>query len=121
LKNSDARLVLFAIVFLIPLRILYTNALTNPKSNIAVGMFMLVLFNIPTAIASIAFLSLLPLVLLHRVTWPLLSQLTYILTCNEVLEKRGLVRTIAVGLMVYGLSGIPGMSFILRTIELFNK
>jgi hypothetical protein len=113
------QLVQFAIVFLIPLRILYTNALTNPKSDIPVGMLILVVFNIPTAIASTAFLSLLLLVLLHRVTWPLLSQLTYILTRNEVLEKRGLVRTIAVGLMVYGLSGIP--SFILRAIEFFNK
>ncbi len=115
------QLLLFVVVFFLPMKIVIFQSLLRPSGNLAVGLFMLVLFNIPTALASVSFLFSLLFVLLHRVTWPLLSQLAYILTRNDVLEKRKAVRTIAGCLIAYGLSGMPGMAFLLRIVQLFNK
>jgi hypothetical protein len=38
-----------------------------------------------------------------------------------VLEKRKTVRTIAGFLIVYGLSGLPALSLVLKIFEKFNK
>jgi len=115
------QVLLFVLVFALPLSVLFDHAFIASKSNLAMGMLMLAIFNIPTAIACMTFLFLLLLVLLHRVTWPLLSQLTYILTRNDVLEKRGLTRAISLGLIGYGLSGVPGMSFLLRILQILHS
>jgi hypothetical protein len=68
-----------------------------------------------------SFVLALLIVLIHRVTWPLLSTWTYVLTRKEVLEKRKTVRWVAITLVIYGLSGIPKLAFILRLIHEFNK
>jgi hypothetical protein len=112
---------IFTIVFLLPLRLYFLNAVVNPRSSLSSVGFLLVLFNIPTALASVSLLLPLFFVLLHRITWPMLSQLTYILTRNDLLEKRKTLRTIAVCLIGYGASGIPRMSFVLRLVQLLNK
>jgi len=112
---------IFIIVFLFPLRLFFLNPNLDPKSSFPSAGFLLVLFNVPTALASVSLLLPLLFVLIHRVTWPMLSQLTYILTRNDVLEKRKTLRTIAVALMGFGVSGIPRISFVLRLVQLLNK
>jgi hypothetical protein len=112
---------IFFIVFLFPLRLFFLNPNLNPRSSLSSAGFLFVIFNIPTAIASVSLLLPLLFVLVHRITWPALSQLTYILTRNDLLEKRKTLRTIAVGLIGFGVSGIPRMSFVLRLVQLLNK
>lgn len=75
------------------------------KTNTGQMLFALALFNLPTAIASLAFSLSLVVVVLHRLFWPFLSELTYILTRNEVLEKRKTVRSIGYALFIYAILG----------------
>ena len=72
-------------------------------------LIMVSVFNIPTAFASIIFDISLLVILVHRISWPLLSQWTYVLTRKDVLEKRKTVRVIGCALLLFGLSGHSGM------------
>jgi hypothetical protein len=111
------QLLLISIVIILPIAFIVKLAVANPKSNLVTTMLILGLFNIPTALASAAFVVLLFIVLLHRITWPLLSQWTYVLTRKDVLEKRKLLRTVAISLIMFGLSGIPRMAFVMKVVE----
>jgi hypothetical protein len=96
-----------ATLFVIPAYSLAVGQLANSSSIFAVGLAMLTILNIPTALASISFLLLLTVVLMHRITWPVLSAWTRPLTRSEVLDKRKTVRSIASYLIIYGLHGFP--------------
>ena len=74
------------------------------RSSVGQILFVLALFNIPTVVASLAFGFSLSVVLLHRLVWPLLSEFTYVLTRNEVLEKRKTVRWIGCACIAYAVS-----------------
>jgi len=115
------QLVLLSITVLTPAFISIHQAKAEAHGALAVTMLMLFLFNVPTALASAALVSSLVVVLLHRITWPFLSQWTYVLVRKDVLEKRKTVRTIAGFLIVYGLSGLPALSLVLKIFEKFNK
>jgi hypothetical protein len=115
------QLLLIICVFVFPISVLFVEMTDKSHTNLAMGMMMLAIFNIPTAFAAVSFVLALLIVLIHRVTWPLLSTWTYVLTRKEVLEKRKVVRTVSVALLIYGLSGIPQLAFILKLVQLFNK
>ena len=107
---------LFIFPFLLPIKVPGMS-----KSSLGVSIFMLALFNIPTAIASMTFGISLLVVLLHRFSWPLLSRLTYILTRNEVLDKRKTVRAIGGALMLFGLSGVHLLPLLMKVAERLLK
>lgn len=111
------QVVLIFVVFLSPLIFLFDSGTENAKNSLGVILLTLGVFNLPTALASMAFILSIGVVLLHRITWPLLSQLAYVLTRSEVLEKRKTLRTIAASLIVFGLSGIPALSFLQKLAE----
>jgi hypothetical protein len=122
------QLLLIAIVFLIPWSAPFIELFAIQRrihsTLLPYGLELssgLVLFNLPTAVAAISFVFALLIVLLHRVTWPMLSEWTYVLTRNDVLEKRKTVRTIASALILYGLGGILKLAFVLALVERFLK
>jgi hypothetical protein len=97
------QLVTLLLVFVIPYRL---PIMWNPKmvgTNAGQTLFVLAIFNLPTAIASTAFSLSLFVVLAHRLIWPFLSKLTYILIRNEVLEKRKTVRWMGFAFIAYSL------------------
>jgi hypothetical protein len=116
-----AQVALTITLIYLPFQIIVAGGPAKAKSVFAVGMFMLCAFNIPTALASVSFVFLLFVVVLHRLTWPLLSRLTYILTRRDLLEKRRTIRTISVALILFALRGLTGASIIVRMIETLNK
>jgi hypothetical protein len=97
-------IVLF-LIFFIPYQLPIVWRPEMAKNSTGVSLFILAIFNIPTVFASIAFGISLFVVLLHRISWPLLSQWTYVLTRNDVLQKRKAIRAIGCALLVFGLSG----------------
>jgi hypothetical protein len=100
--------VIIALIFLTPFQISMVWRPDLIKGSLGLSLFVLAIFNIPTVIASAAFDVSLLAVLLHRISWPLLSQWTYVLTRNDVLEKRKTMRVIGVAFLAYGLSGHSG-------------
>ena len=116
-----SQLLLFAVIFILPIVYLERWGTAVPSSAGAVGSLTLTVFNIPTALASLLFLFLLAIVLLHRITWPLLSDWVYILNRKDVLDKRKTIRAISLVLIVYGLSGIAGASALLKLAEKVAK
>ena len=96
------------LIFLTPFQISLVWRPDLIKGSLGLSLFVLAIFNIPTVIASAAFDVSLLAVLLHRISWPLLSQWTYVLTRNDVLEKRKTMRVIGVAFLAYGLSGHSG-------------
>lgn len=111
------QLLLLCAIFALPGRILFAASPVDPKSKMAIGGLMLAIFNFPTAIACASFLVLLSIVFLHRVTWPILSKWSYVLTRNDVLEKRGLARSVGSFLILFGLRGLVQGSVIYRIAE----
>jgi hypothetical protein len=95
------------LIFYIPFKVPIQWQPGLPRKNLGQDLFILALFNIPTAIASIAFVFSLVIVALHRLTWPLLSQWTYVLTRNDVLEKRKKIRAIGFLCLAYAFAGSP--------------
>jgi hypothetical protein len=108
-------------VFVLPIVVLVEGVPNKANMNLLVYALMLAMFNVPTAFASVSFVSALLIVLMHRVTWPLLSTWTRVLTRSDVLDKRKTFRWLGSGLFLYGLSGIPQLAFILRIFEQFHK
>jgi hypothetical protein len=128
-RSTIRRMVGLIAVHLIVLMTLFAAPLLMPiswrpamaKTSLGVTFFSLAMFNIPTAIASMAFLVCVMVVLLHRVLWPLMSRMTYILTRNEVLEKRKTVRTIGLALMLYGLAGFSHGAWLRKVLDTVFK
>ena len=114
-------LVLIYMLFVFPIQFMFAIAHNKSQIGMAVAMLNLAIFNIPTALASAAFILSLSIVLVHRVTWPLLSQWVYVLTRKDVLEKRKTIRLIAGIFIVYGLHGLPRMALVQKAIESFTK
>jgi hypothetical protein len=108
LTAIGAQALVLCLVFVIPfsLPIIWRPELA--KANLGQAMFITAVFNIPTAVAATAFDALLLVVLLHRVSWPLLSDWVLVLNRNDVLEKRKTVRAIGAALILYGMSGNSG-------------
>ena len=92
------------LVFVIPYRLPIVWHPEMARSSVGQILFVLALFNIPTVVASLAFGFSLSVVLLHRLVWPFLSEFTYVLTRNEVLDKRKTVRWIGCACIVYAVS-----------------
>ena len=95
------QLVTFVFAFVMPAMLPVVWRPDISKSKLGADIFLLAVFNFPTAIASMMFGISLLVVLLHRFSWPLLSKLTYVLTRNEVLDKRRVVRMVGGGLILF--------------------
>ena len=124
LRLSGALLVqVFLVVLLcyLPFRIAFVEIRVNPRGALAGGASIVGFLNIPTAFASASFMLALLVVLFHRATWPVLSKAVYVLTRSDVLDKRSVIRGVAGALILYGLSGIPGMSLVVKLLRLLNK
>jgi hypothetical protein len=115
------QLLLFLVIVVLPYEAMAQYGIKRADSALGGLLFLLVVFNFPTAVASVSFIASLCFLLLHRYTWPLLSQLTYVLTRPEVLQKRAAVRWTASGLIAFGLAGIPASSFILELLQAASK
>jgi hypothetical protein len=113
-------LLIIFLVFVLPSLALLARGIDLFKGAFGAGVAMFALFNIPTAIAASSFVLLLLIVLLHRVTWPLFSRLAYVLTRNNVLNKRNALRYFAWLLIIYGLAE-PKLGFILKAVENLHK
>jgi hypothetical protein len=97
------------LVFVVPYYIPIEWHPEMAKTGTGAALFSLAIFNLPTVVASLAFSISLLFVLIHRLTWPLLSEISYILTRNNVLEKRGALRFAGGILISYALH--PTTSF----------
>jgi hypothetical protein len=115
------QLLLLVCVFVLPLSSLFAAGFARSNGTLAIGAMMLAMFNVPTAFAAISFVFALLIVLLHRITWPLLSTWTKVLTRSDVLDKRKTSRFIGSTLFLYGLSGIPQLAFVMRIFEQLRK
>jgi hypothetical protein len=104
-------------VFTVPFFLLILGGPEHAKTQWAGNMFILGVFNLPTAFASASFILLLAFVLLHRVLWPLLSQWVYVLTRSEVFNKRKSVRAVAFSMLLYGLSGLHIAPAMIKLVE----
>jgi len=98
----------FCLIFLIPIGLPILWKPTLAKNNFGLNLALTGVFNIPTVIACAVFAATLIVVLVHRIFWPLLSQWTYVLTRNDVLEKRKTIRAFGLACMLYGISGQSG-------------
>jgi hypothetical protein len=108
-------------LFFLPFHFAQSGGVARAKSTLGMTFGLLGFFNIPTGLASAAFVCLLLMVLLHRLAWPFLSQWTYVLTRKDVLEKRKIARGIAILLIGFGLSGLPRSPLVLKVIETLFK
>lgn len=105
---------LVLLVFLLPTRILFHQALHKPTTSVAMGALAVAVFNLPKAFASACFLASLAFLILYRATWPVVGRLAYIFTQPEDLWKRALLRTISIAAAAYGLKGIPSTGFLVK-------
>jgi hypothetical protein len=124
LRLSGALVLQLSLVVLLcylPFHIAFVETRVNPRGALAGCTSLVGFLNIPTAFASASFMLALLLVLFHRATWPVLSRAAYVLTRNNVLDKRRMIRSVAVALILYGLSGIPEMSLFVKLLRLLNK
>jgi hypothetical protein len=119
--STTVQVVILPLLFSVPFVLPMTWWPNMSKSSLGLAVFMLAVFNIPTAIASLAFGISLLVVLLHRITWPFLSTWTYVLTRNEVFNKRKTIRGISTLMIIYGLSGFVHSAALGRIIELVRS
>ena len=116
-----AQFLLLTAMFLIPVTFPVSGGIERSKTTIAASLFMLGVFNFPTSVASLAFIAPLVVVLLDRATWPLLSDWVYVLTRNDVLDRRKTLRALSLLLVAFSLTAIPGMTLFLKLLEKFSN
>lgn len=88
-------------IFVIPYRLPIVWYPKLAGTSTGQTLFVLAIFNLPTAFASIAFICGICIVLTHQLVWPLLSKIIYILTRNEVLDKRKTLRSFGLLCVAY--------------------
>ena len=121
------QILIVIVVFVIPYMLSHSNHVyPMPTVQTALHPWFMFLkltaaFNFLTAFAALSFSLSLIFLFLHRLTWPILGRAVYILTRNEVLDKRKTVRWVAAALFIYGAGGISKLAPIVSSAQQFLK